>query len=207
MMFYKLVFNMGQESEELSKEEDYIYAGATNMDGISYSGIKKGWFDNIIYSNVEITDWPTVVFYYSSHASSIESHLLNNIKSWPIVHRDVSYQLKEYGIEGVRFLPLELVDVDTGKTNNHYELLYTTNFIEAINLQVSQYEYEEDYQSYFFLPNGIVLDSETCQSIDIFRDSRDPVSLYVSERIKQMIEKNKWVGFHFYPIQATNDSQ
>ncbi len=88
-MFYKLAFDMDYIDESIKKGSSMIYAEATNMDEISYKDIKKGFFDNIIFTPRIIDKWPDVEFYYSSRVSVLESDYLMNIKRWPIVHARV----------------------------------------------------------------------------------------------------------------------
>ncbi|GFI05032.1 hypothetical protein AALA79_20850 [Lachnospiraceae bacterium 64-25] len=50
-MFYKLAFDTDYIDESIKKGSNMIYAEATNMDEISYKDIKKGFFDNIIFTS------------------------------------------------------------------------------------------------------------------------------------------------------------
>ena len=45
------------------------------------------------------------------------------------------------------------------------------------------------------------LNKSECNKYDIFRCAQSVASIYVSERIKKMVEENNWVGFAFYEQQ------
>ncbi|ROR31753.1 hypothetical protein EDD66_101371 [Mobilisporobacter senegalensis] len=197
-MFYKLVFDMDRIDESIKEGINTIYAETSNIDEIEYKGIKKGFFDNIILSEWDINDWPDVEFYYSSKASELESEYLLNAKSWPIIHKKVMQKFNEEGIKGVEYYPIKLVDVVNKNINNSYVLMYVKNFIDGYDMQKSQYRFNEKYNFYTFIPHEIYLDEKKCSNYDIFRCTKNVAALYVSEKIKRIIEENEWIGFAFY---------
>lgn len=196
-MFYKLTFDMDRIDESIEKGTNTIYAETTNIDEIEYPSVNKGFFDNIILSNRRIEDlsWPDVEFYYSSKASNLESEYLLNIKRWPIIHKKVQREFEKQSIEGIQFLPIKLIDVATNDINDNYVVMNILNFIEAYDLDKSKYKYNEKYDYYTFLPHETYLDKTVCGQYDIFRCTKSVSAIYVSEKIKQLIEDNKWVGF------------
>lgn len=197
-MFYELIFDIERIDEAIKNGTNTIYAETTNMDEIEYSDIKKGFFDNIILSEIIIEDWPNVEFYYSSKASSLESDYLLNIKRWPIIHKRVKEELELENIKGVKYFPIKLIDVVTQEVNNHYFLLYVNNFIDAYDMDKSQYKYNEKYNFYTFMPDETYLDDKVCSRHDVFRCKKSVAPLYVSEKIKKLIDRNNWTGFDFY---------
>lgn len=196
-MIYQLMFDMNSIDDSINKGTNTIYAEKSNMDKIQYKGIKKGFFDNIILLDREFENWPEVEFYYSSRVSNIESDLLLNIKRWPIVHKNVKAEFERSNIRGVKYFPIKLIDVVSGEINNNYFLIYVQNFIEAYDMEKSNYKYNEKYDIYTFIPNGIVMNKDICENYDIFRCNKNKACLYVSEKIKKMVEEHNWNGFSF----------
>lgn len=197
-MFYELTFNMERIDEAIKNGTNTIYAETTNVDEIEYAEIKKGFFDNIILSDCIIQEWPNVEFYYSSKASNIESDFLLNIKRWPIIHKRVKDEFEKENIRGIKYYPVKLIDVVTKEINTNYYLMFVKNFIDAYDMNKSQYKYNEKYDFYNFLPHGIYLDSNICSQYDIFRCKKSVSVLYVSDKIKNLIDSNLWIGFEFY---------
>lgn len=197
-MFYEMTFNMHYIDEDIQNGSNTIYAETTNMDDIEYAEVKKGFFDNIILSENVIREWPNVEFYYSSRVSNKDSDLLLNIKRWPIIHKRVKETLETEGIKGIKYYPVKLIDVVTQDVNNNYFLMFVTNFIDAYDMDKSKYRYNEKYDFYTFLPNEIYLNSNVCCHYDVFRCKKSVAQLYVSEKIKSIVEKNEWTGFGFY---------
>lgn len=188
-MFYKLVFDMDRIDD---------YAETTNLNEIIYLDIKKGYFDNIILSERNIIEWPNAEFYYSSKVSNLESDYLLNVKRWPIIHVRVMEKFVEMDINGLQYFPIKLVDVVTNNINNNYVLMYINNFIDAFDMEKSKYKYNEKYNLYTFIPQETYLNKEVCSQYDIFRCSKSVAAIYVSNKIKEIVEENNWIGFEFY---------
>ena len=202
-MFYELEFDMERIDKAIKDGTNTIFAEDSNMEDIEYPGVAKGFFDNYIYNNGGriIKDWPDVEFYYSSKASKLESEYLLNSSSLPIIHKRVQELFEKEEIQGIQYLPIKLIDIVTEEVNDNYFLMNILNVIEAIDLKKSEYSYDEEFEMYSFLPHTMYLNNDICQNYDIFRATKMIVPIYVSQKIKDMIEKNNWVGFNFYKQQ------
>lgn len=200
-MYYKLSFDMDGLDESIKAGTNTIYAEATNMDEIEYENVKKGFFDNVILTMQTITNWPDVEFYYSSKASNLEGEYLMNVKRWPIVHIRVMEEFIKKGIQGLQFFPIKLVDVATNNVNTNYVVMYIKNFIDAFDMEKSKYKYNKKYDFYTFIPRETYLDKNVCMGYDIFRCSKSVSAIYVSEKVKKIVEDNHWIGFSFYEQQ------
>lgn len=196
-MFYKLLFDMDRIDKSIKKKANTIYAETTNMDEIVYEDVKKGFFDNIILAPRTINTWPNVEFYYSSIASNLESDYLLNVKRWPIIHVRVMQEFIKREIKGLQYFPIKLVDVVTQKINQNYVLMYIENFIDAFDMEKSKYKYNAKYDFYTFIPKETYLNQRVCLEYDIFRCSKSVAAIYVSDKIKQIVELNNWIGFAF----------
>ncbi len=196
-MFYKLTFDMDLIDKTIEKGNNYIYAETTNMDSIIYPEVKEGFFDNIILSNRTIEEWPNVEFYYSSKVSKRECDYLLNVKRWPIVHIRVKETLLKNNIMGIKFYPIKLVDVVTEDINTDYYLMYIENFIDAFDMERSQYRYNEKYNLYTFIPKHTYLNVAICSCYDIFRCEKSVAGIYVSDKFYNIITDNKFTGFAF----------
>lgn len=202
-MIYELMTDTERIDESIKNGTHTIYAEESNLDEIECENVKKGFFDNVIYSGDFSGEFPNVEFYYSSRASDRESDYLLNTDAWPIVHKRVKEAFDENGITGIKYIPVKLIDVVTDKVNSNYYLMYIENFIDGIDLEKSRYEYIEDYDYYGFDFNGICLDEKICSSFDIFRCLKMEVGIYVSEKIKRIIESNGFIGFAFSEVPVS----
>ncbi|MFV0382116.1 MAG: imm11 family protein [Breznakia sp.] len=204
-MFYKLTWDMERIDQAIEEKNNTIYAQKSNLENIEYSGVKTGFFSNIIYNKKgsKIENWPEVEFYYSSKASNLENEYLLNIVRWPIIHKKVMEVFNSNKISGIQYLPIKLIDVVTNKVNENYMVMNVLNFIEAYDMEKSDFTYNEKYDVYSFLPKGIILDENICKNYDVFRCSKDFVDMYISQKVKDIIDEHNWIGFEFYP-QKTN---
>lgn len=198
-MYYKMRYDMDSIDDLLEKGESYIYAEQDNLSEVEFEGIKKGFFNTVILKKLSFQHWPNVQFYYSSKAATKESDLLLNASRWPLIHNRVQKAFKDAKVEGVSYYPIELIDVVTGETNNHYSLLYVGNFIDAIDMIRSKYVYNEKYNMYTFVPNKSFLELSKCMQYDIFRCDKSPSSIFVSDKIVDIINRNGFTGFIFVP--------
>lgn len=200
-MFYKLEFDMDRIDDAINEGTNTIWAESTNMGEIIYEDVKKGFFHNIIFSPRIIHNWPNVEFYYSSKASNLESDYLLNIKRWPIIHVRVMEEFIKKEIKGVQYFPIKLVDTITQEVNDHYVLMYVENFIDAFDMIKSKYSYNEEHNFYTFIPKETYINESVCSKYDIFRCSKSVAGIYVSEKIRQIVSENQWIGFCFYKQQ------
>ena len=205
-MYYKLTFNHDLIDESIDNGTYPIYAEVSNLKEIEYPGIKQGFFRNIFFetNGREITNWPVVDFYYSSKVSTLENEYLSNVNNWLIVHKKVKKEFEKQKIQGIQYLPVRVVDVLTHSVSHNYYAVNILNWIDGIDMEASEWEYEEEDDAYFFEPKGMVLDEQKCEGYDIFRCTKDTICIFVSEKIKKIFEKNNWQWFSLSEMPSTH---
>ena len=205
-MYYKLTFNHDLIDESIDNGTYPIYAEVSNLKEIEYPGIKQGFFRNIFFetNGREITNWPVVDFYYSSKVSTLENEYLSNVNNWLIVHKKVKKEFEKQKIQGIQYLPVRVVDVLTHSVSHNYYAVNILNWIDGIDMEASEWEYEEEDDAYFFEPKGMGLDEQKCEGYDIFRCTKDTICIFVSEKIKKIFEKNNWQWFSLSEMPSTH---
>ena len=205
-MYYKLTFNHDLIDESIDNGTYPIYAEVSNLKEIEYPGIKQGFFRNIFFetNGREITNWPVVDFYYSSKVSTLENEYFSNVNNWLIVHKKVKKEFEKQKIQGIQYLPVRVVDVLTHSVSHNYYAVNILNWIDGIDMEASEWEYEEEDDAYFFEPKGMVLDEQKCEGYDIFRCTKDTICIFVSEKIKKIFEKNNWQWFSLSEMPSTH---
>ena len=205
-MYYKLTFNHDLIDESIDNGTYPIYAEVSNLKEIEYPGIKQGFFRNIFFetNGREITNWPVVDFYYSSKVSTLENEYLSNVNNWLIVHKKVKKEFEKQKIQGIQYLPVRVVDVLTHSVSHNYYAVNILNWIDGIDMEASEWEYEEEDDAYFFEPKGMVLDEQKCEGYDMFRCTKDTICIFVSEKIKKIFEKNNWQWFSLSEMPSTH---
>ncbi len=195
--YYQMNFDMEMFDNSVSEGNPFIYADSSNIDSIEVEGVKKGFFNGVILNNSIDFPWPDIEFYFSSQEAHRECDFLGNIARWPIIHKNVRYVITQNNIQGVSFYPVNLIDSCTNKKNENYYLLFISNFIDAFDMEKSQYKYNQKYNFYTFIPKKTFLDINNCYGYDIFRAEKSPSMIFVSEKLKKIIEDCKFSGFRF----------
>lgn len=198
MAFYKLYYDdeLAEKQERIGKP--FIYADDSNINEIEVNGIKKGYFEYELWEkNLPEIEWPEVILFYSSDESNRQVDYLDNLNDWPIVHSRVMNELEKHNIKGLSFYPVILKDISKGVTCEEYWVMYISNFIDAFDMDRSKYVHDEVYDMYTFLPRDTYMNIQNCEGYDIFRADKSLPNIYVSERFKNIIESNEFMGFRF----------
>lgn len=142
-----------------------------------------------------------VVFRYRSEDPDIDVDHLHNVHAWPIIHSRVKELLEKEGFEGISFFPVTLIHDGTGSVNHDYFMMYSSNFIEAYDMEKSKYTYIAKFDAYMFFPMKTVFDENECSKYDVFRCVKDTPALYVSQRFFDVVSDAGFEGFSFLRVQ------
>ena len=129
---------------------------------------------------------------------------MSNVNNWLIVHKKVKKEFEKQKIQGIQYLPVRVVDVLTHSVSHNYYAVNILNWIDGIDMEASEWEYEEEDDAYFFEAKGMVLDEQKCEGYDIFRCTKDTICIFVSEKIKKIFEKNNWQWFSLSEMPSTH---
>ena len=196
-MFYELLDNDDLLDEPVGGIKRPIYAAESNLDDVEYKDVKKGYFSHLIADGKKLDSLPELKFYYSSKVSSLKTEYLINHEQWPIVHEKVMKEFKSLKLSHIQYIPITLIDIDTNQECHEYYAMNILDCIEAIDLEKSEYDYDEEFNVYWFMPRSIYLNRSACSGHNIFRATKHSASLYVSEKVKSIIENHNWIGFAF----------
>jgi hypothetical protein len=193
---------------ELCRDLDnrkYIFANRDNLASIATENFKIGYFRNIIEKNpgYKIDIWPEVNFYFDPKKNKTKSDYLLNAGQWPIVHKRIKNIFEEKMIENIQYLPVNVIDSNTGAVDDNYYVMNIMNCIEAYDMKKSIYHRNEKYPEFIlFNASKIILNKENCLPYDIFRCIHNKNWIYVSEKIKTIAKQNKFTGMKFFERQT-----
>lgn len=194
MKFYEMSFFY----DEFDKSNSYsLMAQRTNVDEIEIDGIPKGNVSKIIYGQGEINDLKDAKFFIDGYCEQTLDDYLRNIINWPLVSEKTKNALGE--VNGIRFYPVSIINGEDNEIIATYYLLYIENFIDAYNMEKSKYRYNQKHNIYFFMPMDIYMNENVCNNYDIFRCNQNNTHIYVSEKIKSIIENQGLTGVKFLP--------
>ena len=100
----------------------------------------------------------------------------------------------------LQFLPVELMDVCSGNINDSYKIVNILDVIDAIDLKHSKYDVYKLDGKKIVMVEKYALKEDVVKDYDIFRLKDDTIPIFVSEKIKKLINRNKLTGFAFREV-------
>ena len=180
MKYYKLLY-------DYEHDDEYINCTKGNIGNMN---------EYIVSSGTYIDDWKNLKFEYDSTEGSIMSDYAANIYCWLLVSNTFCELLLKSDIKAnLQFLPVELVDVFSGNIDDGYRVLNILDVIDAIDLKHSKYDVFKLDGEKIIMVEKYALKEEVVKAYDIFRLKNDTIPIFVSEKIKKIIQKNKLSGF------------
>lgn len=136
---------------------------------------------------------PPYIYYY--YVKGDQEGLLNydyisNISGAPVVNKKIRMLLEGFCPDDVQFIEAEIKTKD-GIIKDEYYALNILNKVDAIDMEESDYYYEEDGRIDF---EKIYFKSNCMKNHCIARESQCMSLILVSEELKQLFRKNKIKG-------------
>lgn len=126
------------------------------------------------------------------------SDYVANVYRWFIVSSDFC-NLSDKVVSGanIQYLSVKLVDTISNIVNETYKVANILDLVDAFDLEHSQYdEFELDDENINSIEKYALKKTEV-EEHDIFRLKSDTIPIFISERIKKLIEENGLLGFDF----------
>lgn len=186
MKYFKVMYDYENESK---------YAGCAKCDlkGLDQYSTMQG----IPLKNTYVNP----VFYLNFSKGNILSDYLQNVYGWLLVSNQFVKLAKPYFERAVEYLPVDLIN-NSMVLDVCYCAINITNVIDALDLENSQYSVlgEDDWkvlavQKYAFKEAAI-------QGHHIFKVKDSVIPVFVSEVIKDLVEKNGLTGFSFLEVKV-----
>lgn len=179
---------------DYDNDKDVINCRANELYGINRYDVEKG---------VEINNWnERVNFYCNSTAGDRFSDYLANDLAWFIVSPKFKKALQDCKVEGVQYLPVNLVNEIDGSNLAEFYLVNICNLVDALDLEHSKYtEFSIDNEKLISV-KVYALKRNRLSNAQIFRLKGSSFAIFVSENIKKAIEKNKVKGCSFLEVKV-----
>lgn len=123
---------------------------------------------------------------------------------WPLFSQKTKNLINENEIDGVQFLPINIVNRKTNEINKNY---YTVNILnsvnEAVDLNKTLHHYSKDADNNDVLmiddPRPKII-YEKVKNLNIFRIKENPFSIYISETVKKLFERHNITGIEYTKV-------
>ena len=204
MKYYELVYDHDGDDK---KNNIYIMALFPNIQ----EDIDRYDID---IENEFITNWDiNNEFGYDPKDGYMYSDCLANVYSWMIVSEKSKNIFDKYiHSNNLQLLPIKIKNIVNEQKTNYF-VLHVMDVIDALDLEHSDYfeiqldeygyEYEEeDEEKIRLIVAKYALKKDIIKGHHIFKVKKDNIRIFVSEEIKNEIEKNNLVGFCFWEVMT-----
>lgn len=200
MKYYELVYDHDGDDK---KNNIYIMALFPNIQ----EDIDRYDID---IENEFITNWDiNNEFGYDPKDGYMYSDCLANVYSWMIVSEKSKNIFDKYiHSNNLQILPIKIKDIVSEQKTNYF-VLHVMDVIDALDLEHSDYfeiqldEYGyEDEEKIRLIVAKYALKKDIIKGHHIFKVKKDNIRIFVSEEIKNEIEKNNLVGFCFWEVMT-----
>ena len=152
-------------------------------------------------------------FGYDPKDGYMYSDCLANVYSWMIVSEKSKNIFDKYiHSNNLQLLPIKIKNIVNEQKTNYF-VLHVMDVIDALDLEHSDYfeiqldeygyEYEEeDEEKIRLIVAKYALKKDIIKGHHIFKVKKDNIRIFVSEEIKNEIEKNNLVGFCFWEVMT-----
>ena len=124
-----------------------------------------------------------------------------NIYRWLIVSEKFCSLIKEVvSSTSIQYLSVDIKEVNKKIENASYSILNILDVVDAFDMEHSQYDIFEVREKKVICVEKYTLKKEKVEGHDIFRLKDNTIPVFVSEKIKKVIEKNKLLGFDFLEV-------
>ncbi|MBZ9686134.1 hypothetical protein G9F72_007280 [Clostridium estertheticum] len=172
-------------------ERNGVMAYHSELYGIGMHDIIRG---NHLYN------WDKrITFNYTpDNGSEITDYICNDFR-WLIVSNKFREAFENAHMTGIQYLPLSIINKETGIALGEYYVANICNLIEAVDMGQSEY-IELMPGKYVFA--SFAVKEDKINSFDIFRLKEYNVSILLSEKFKNIIKINKLTGFNFTKVKV-----
>lgn len=185
MKYYKL-------SVDMEREHD-IVCHYKNDFGIQQNALNVGKVFN---------DWDgRFEFYYEKTDGDIWTDYLANDKGWFLVSDKLKALLESINTS-IQFLAVGVREKDDDKVINQYYVANIIKVVDALCLEKSQYFTTEiEGMGTIYTVSKYEIYAEKTDGADVFKlSNRQQIPIFVSEKFKELIEKNSITGISLMEI-------
>lgn len=188
MKYYELYFD--------TKDESLIFCDEDDIGSMESYDIVQG---------KALEKWNEAVTFYYSEQGRVSDYL-NNVLDWPIVSSRIKAVFEKLQVQGGQWLPVKIKKKNSHEELNGYFVLNVCNFIDALDMEKSNY-FKEDPLPEELTVGYPVLQEEKLQGVDIFRVKRCKYGIYISQRLKKALQKEKLTGMDFDEVEISGGEE
>lgn len=187
MRYFKLVY-------DFENDDDYVIVKSSN---------KAEDYDSDIVKGELIDNWDkNIKFEYNIDDGKILSDYLASDNGWVIVSKKFQDVMKEI-IEGnIQYLDIGIINNKTKEEDNTYKIVNVTKLLDALDLENSVYDFFELDDEKILSVEKYALKQDVIKNCNIFKLKDETIPVFVSEKVKDIVEQNSLIGFQFLEVKV-----
>ncbi|MGG3844724.1 imm11 family protein [Aeribacillus composti] len=173
-----------------------------DRDVVAYCIDTKGFEQYELSEGKYIHNWNSeITFYFDpKEGERLTDYLANNL-GWFIVSERFKAILEKVD-DGIQYLPINVVIKGENKILKGFSVANILNVVDALNLENSDYSvFELDGESIYSIKK-YALCKEAIQSKHIIKLKGDEIPIFISEELRELIEKNNITGCDFLEVKV-----
>lgn len=187
MRYFKLVY-------DFENDDDYVIVKSSN---------KAEDYDSKIVKGEVIENWDKdIKFEYNVEDGKILSDYLASDNGWVIVSKKFRDVMKEIGGEDIQYLDINIMNSKTKEEDNTYKVVNVTKHLEALDLENSVYDFFELDDEKILSVEKYALKQDVIKNYNIFKLNDETIPVFVSEKVKDIVEENSLIGFQFLEVKV-----
>ena len=179
---------------DYEKDNNYINCSTGNIADMSEYITSNGSY---------IEKWKVPIFQYNSTEGDVISDYMANVYRWLIVSDTFSNYINETTVKShIQYLPVKIIDTFSNEKNESYKVANLLDLVDALDLEHSTYDVFELEDEKIISVEKYALKAMEVQGLDMFRLRDDTIPIFVSEKVKKVIEENTLSGFAFLEVDV-----
>ncbi len=190
MKYFRLIFAFNE-----ADDANYVSCNAGQLHGLSSYSAMEG--------KPLKTKWAPVTLPYNPKEGTVFSDYLHNVYGWLLVSDRFIRCVKPFDEDAVEYLEVTILNSYNGQERTDYKVANVIDVVDALDLDNSVYDTYVTAGKEFIVIRKFSLKFSAVQNHHIFKLSNEFTPVFVSEEIKNIIEKHSMTGFDFVPVQLS----
>jgi hypothetical protein len=180
---------------DYENSEGNVVCTSDEMYGIDRYGIEQGryydkWDDRFTFS-------------FDPEQGERWTDYLSTDLGWFVISTKFKETLDRIGITNIQYIPIRIKNVIDDSMVEGYSVANICSLIDALDLEHSDYsEFELDENEKVLSVRKYALKQNAIKELQIFRVEKSQMAIFVSEKVKEEVERNNITGCDFLEVKV-----
>jgi hypothetical protein len=180
---------------DYENSQDNVVCTSDEMYGIDRYELEQGrYFDK----------WDDrFTFFFDPEQGGVWTDYLSTDLGWFVISAKFKDTLDRIGVTNIQYIPVRIKNVVDDSVVEGYFVANICSLIDALDLANSEYsEFEVDENEKVLSIRKYALKRNAIKDLHVFRVEKSPLAIFVSEKVKEEVERNKITGCDFLEVKV-----